>query len=116
MNQDESIASDEEVVVECELEASPEKVWRALTIPELVSNWIDPRHGDDGDPTFEMIDTLPGSRVRYAWRGGEHERESTVTFEIGPRPGGNTWFRLTHSPARPVRAANGNSPPRALAA
>ena len=46
----------------------------------------------------------------------EDERESTVTFEIGPRPGGNTWFRLTHSPARPVRAANGNSPPLALAA
>lgn len=116
MNPVEEQDTTDEIMVECDLNAPLEKVWRALTVPELVSAWIDPRHGGEGDRSYEMIDALPCSLVRYAWRGGEDEKESTVTFEIGPRPGGNTWFRLTHSTAKPVRAANGNSPPAALAA
>ncbi len=116
MSLDEDGETRDDVVVECELDAAPDKVWRAITVPELVSAWLDPRPGEATDQSYEMIDEEPCSRVRYAWRDAQDARESTVTFEIGPRPGGNTWFRLTHSPARPVRAANGNSPPLALAA
>ncbi len=106
----------DDIVVECELDAAPEKVWRALTVPEFVSAWLDPKLGDAKQQSYEMIDELPCSRVCYAWRDEQDGRESTVTFEIGPRPDGNTWFRLTHSPARPARAANCNSPALARAA
>ncbi len=30
-----------EVIVECALDATPEQVWRALTIPELAADWLD---------------------------------------------------------------------------
>jgi len=116
MSLDDEVETSDDIVVECELEAAPDKVWRALTVPEFVSAWLDPRPDEETDQSYEMIDALPCSRVRYAWRDGQDERETTVTFEIGPKQDGTTWFRLTHSPTRPARAANGNSPPLSLAA
>jgi uncharacterized protein YndB with AHSA1/START domain len=118
MNRADEQDTTDEVVVECELAAPPAKVWRAITVPELVSAWIDPRPGEKADEgqSYEMLDALPYSQVRYAWRDGEAGCESTVIFEISPQPDGHTWFRLTHRTAKPVRAANGNSPPVALAA
>lgn len=106
----------ENIVVECLLESSPEKVWRALTIPELAANWL----GEPGDgrmaPAYEILDAEPGSRVRYAWRDGDADMpETLVTFEISPAPGGNTHFRLTHT-ALPRAAANSNGAPMAQAA
>ncbi|ODT07659.1 MAG: polyketide cyclase [Mesorhizobium sp. SCN 65-20] len=106
------------VVVECELEAAPEKVWRALTVPELVSAWLDvPAHADrsaEPGPAYRIVEALPYSRVRYAWtdRNGS-EAESLVTFDLAAQPGGGTWFRLTHSFESSARtaAANSNSPP-----
>ena len=44
----ETDACQQEVVVECELDASPEKVWRALTVPELVAEWLQVPHEADG--------------------------------------------------------------------
>ena len=32
----------EDIVVECTLDAPPEKVWRALTEPDLVAAWLLP--------------------------------------------------------------------------
>ena len=116
MSLDDDRETRDDIVVECELEASPDKVWRALTVPEFVSAWLDPRPGEANDQSYEMIDLLPCTRVRYAWRDGQDDGGTVVTFEIGPGPGGNTWFRLTHSPTRDACAANGNAPPVALAA
>ncbi|WP_295813540.1 SRPBCC domain-containing protein [uncultured Nitratireductor sp.] len=108
----------ENIVLEYVLDSSPEKVWRALTIPELAASWL----GECGDgktgPAYEMLDTEPYSRVRYAWRDDETNAPDTlVTFEIGPMPDGNTWFRLTHSAGTvPPAAANSNGVPMARAA
>jgi uncharacterized protein YndB with AHSA1/START domain len=32
----------ESIVVECDLPEPPEKVWRALTVPELLAAWLMP--------------------------------------------------------------------------
>ena len=116
---------DDAIVVECELEAEPEKVWRALTVPELVSAWLDVPAADKvaadtTGPAYRIVEALPFSRVRYAWNDASaSEPETFVTFDLEAQPGGGTWFRLTHS-AEPVRTvtapANSNSPPLMRAA
>lgn len=103
-----------EVVVECELEATPEKVWRALTVPELAAEWIAPERVSDGEtaPSYEMLDALPFTTVRYAWRDEESsEPDTLLTIELSPQPNGHTWFRLIHSAVQaPTTAANSNAP------
>ncbi|MEO5322684.1 SRPBCC domain-containing protein [Mesorhizobium sp. CC13] len=109
------------IVVECELEAEPEKVWRALTVPELVSAWLDVPAADDvaadtTGPVYRIVEALPFSRVRYAWNDDSAgEPDGFVTFDLAAQPGGGTWLRLTHSAEigrRPAgAAANSNSPP-----
>lgn len=110
----------EEVMVECELDAAPEKVWRALTVPELVGEWLGERTElPTGELTYELIDAEPFTRVRYAWHDPETEpAESLVTFEISPRDQ-KTFFRIIHSISNTAgipQAANSNGPPRAMAA
>lgn len=110
---------DDAIVVECELEAEPEKVWRALTVPELVSAWLDVPVADEvaadmAGPAYRIVEALPFSRVRYAWNDATtSEPETFVTFDLEAQPGGGTWFRLTHSAEsgrRIAGAANSNSP------
>jgi uncharacterized protein YndB with AHSA1/START domain len=124
MSADTTEVRDEEVVVECDLDAAPEKVWRALTVPELVEQWLGVVPGgtdEGGDPSYEIVEAEPFSRLRYAWRDPATTEPATiVTFDLAPLPGGRTAFRLTHGIAAtarvPVAAANSNSPPLALAA
>ncbi|WP_048648748.1 SRPBCC family protein [Nitratireductor soli] len=108
----------ETIVVECVLEAPLEKVWRALTVPELAAAWLDAPGGDAPDASYEVLDALPFSRVRYAWHdAGANEPDTLVTVELSPQPDGGTWFRLTHSAEKvPRPAANFNGPPLARAA
>ena len=114
------IETAEEVVVECELDGPPEKVWRALTVPELFGEWLDIPKAADA-PSYEIVEALPFSRVRYAWNDPTvSEQDSFVTFELAPLPGGRTRFRLTHGveafARAPLAAANSNGPSLALAA
>ncbi|WP_349367056.1 MAG: SRPBCC domain-containing protein [Nitratireductor rhodophyticola] len=110
--------TNENIVLECLLESPPEKVWRALTVPELAAGWLGEPGDGGGEPAYEILDTEPCSRVRYTWRDEETDVPDTlVTFEISPAPDGNTWFRLTHSHcAMPRLAANSNGAPTARAA
>lgn len=132
-----TIGEDGEVVVECGLDAPAERVWRALTVPELAADWLGAVPAADnsandgaadrtseanrpaGPPaTFEIVDARPFSRLTYRWRDRtlDGPSESFVTVEISPRGPRNTWFRLTHRPPRMwLEAANGNTP-MALAA
>ena len=110
--------TNENIVLEYVLESSPEKVWRALTIPELAANWLGEPGDGETSPAYEMVDEEPCSRVRYAWRDQNTDGPDTlVTFEISPAPGGHTHFRLTHSASTlPRMAANANGVPMARAA
>ena len=40
------IRTDDAIITECDLDEKPEKVWRALTEPDLVQSWLLP---DDVD-------------------------------------------------------------------
>ncbi len=114
MTSETNSSEDGEVVVECGLDASPEKVWRALTVPELAADWLGAMHESapvSGEAaTFEIVDSVPFTRLVYRWtdRSEPSPAESTVTVEIKPHGTDASWFRLTHRPPACFAAANGN--------
>lgn len=101
----------DELVFECALDAPPEKVWRALTIPEYLARWLKPRQ----DLDLAIVTAEENKSLTYRWReagqGATGDAEdSLVTFELTPTDDGRTWFRLTHAPMALPVAANSNSP------
>jgi uncharacterized protein YndB with AHSA1/START domain len=95
------------VVVECDLPEPPEKVWRALTEPELVAEWLT-SNDDDADERAPIecavIEAKPNRLVRYSWRdvgqpGSEDEGglDSIVTFELARTAAGGTHLRIIHT-------------------
>ena len=124
------------VVVECTLPDAPEKVWRALTTPELLGAWLlptdlhpeegcrfsfDDAPGERGGVECEVLDVEPERLIRYSWRDGAARRnglDSTVSFELTRTADGGTYLRVAHEArvavpvGRPkaVAAANSNRP------
>lgn len=76
------------VVTECDLPDAPKKVWKALTVPELLAAWLP----DAVD--YEVLASEPDRLLRYRWRG--HEFDSVVTFELTPTSTGGTRLRVDH--------------------
>jgi uncharacterized protein YndB with AHSA1/START domain len=116
---DDGATSDADIVLEYELDAPPEKVWRAVTVPGLRERWL-PGPGLGAPETLAVAD---GQGVRYRMRDDEPPFvESVVTFEMRPNGIGGTRFRIVHErsggPAarRLPPAANGNAPNLSLAA
>ena len=118
----------DDLVFECELDASPAKVWRALTIPGYVAAWLAPMKlethaeglrfdgkagGLAGKVDCTVLAFEPPHRLRYAWRedDGSSTLDSVVTFELDPIDDGGTHLRITHGDfvLKPV-AANLNEP------
>ena len=124
--------SSDSLVFECDFEEPPEKVWRALTEPELLEAWL---KADDSptqsagdrvtqsalapDPVertpsvaYEIVAAEPHHLLRYRWRerntgsGPPDGRvvDSIVTVELIPDRGGGTHLRLTHGEFRIVSA------------
>jgi uncharacterized protein YndB with AHSA1/START domain len=99
------------LVFECALDAPPEKVWRALTIPQYLERWLKP----EGALDLSVLSAEENRSLSYRWHeegqgcapAGE---DSVVTFELSPTDDGGTWFRLTHAPLTIPAAANSNSP------
>lgn len=89
-----------ELVFETDLEAPPDKVWRALTVPEYLERWL--QKPDEAKLTL----VASKDRAELTYRLSEPDNESLVTFEIEGNGSGGTFFRLTHAPA----AANSNEP------
>ncbi|WP_193335373.1 SRPBCC domain-containing protein [Devosia beringensis] len=100
---------DSAVVFECSLDAPPEKVWRALSIPAYLERWLRP--GDDVE--LAVMAAQENRSLTYHWREagqgttGDTE-DSVVTFELTPTAEGGTWFKLTHAPMAVPVAANSN--------
>ncbi|MEJ8574566.1 SRPBCC domain-containing protein [Microbaculum marinum] len=68
----------DELVFESDLDAPPEKVWRAVTTPELRERWLT---GTRTDP--EPISTTPGEEVAFRLRDDAPPYlESTVVFQL----------------------------------
>ncbi|SFO76658.1 Uncharacterized conserved protein YndB, AHSA1/START domain [Mesorhizobium sp. NFR06] len=107
---------------ECELPDPPEKVWRALTEPELLAAWMMPNDmkpepgkrfafaGPDAPIACEVLEAEPGEQLRYSWRElpstDDQDRfpavDSIVTFTLARTPSGGTRLRIVHDGFAPV--------------
>ena len=100
------------IAFECDLPEPVEKVWRALTTPEIVSEWLMPTDlkAEPGaqfsleEPGAEPIEceviSIEHERsIRLGWRDAEARRQnlsSTVLFEIAETQTGGTHLRIVH--------------------
>lgn len=93
-------AADEIVTLEFDLADRPEKVWRALSEPEIVARWIAPDAeagpASGETPRHAFLDAESGRRVSYRWRD-EGAPDGIVTFSIAPAPSGGTRLTVVHS-------------------
>jgi uncharacterized protein YndB with AHSA1/START domain len=86
-------AEEEEVALDYDLDAPPEKVWRAIAIGDYRDRWLPREDLAEAEPIF----AVPGEEIQYRIR--EHHPpfvESTVTFRIEPGTDGGTRFRIIH--------------------
>lgn len=86
------------VVVERELPFPPERVWRALTQPGLIAEWLMENEfapvvghrfdlrADWGSIACEVRAVEPETRLSYSWDAGE--LRSLVTWSLAPTEGG----------------------------
>jgi uncharacterized protein YndB with AHSA1/START domain len=127
-------AESRSIAFEYELDEPIEKVWRALTTPEIVAEWLLPNDleteegarftfSDAAEPIeCEVISIEEQRSIRFAWRDEQARRDgldSTVTFEVEGTTTGGTHLRIVHEvhyAAQPVSlpvtaclAANDNS-------
>ena len=108
-----------DLVLDYDLDAPPQKVWRAVSIPELREAWLP---GSDL-ASEKPVATEPGRDISYAIRENDPPfLESTVTFQVRSNRDGGTNLRVIHRlvgarlAQRPPPAANSNSPPLMRAA
>ena len=113
------------VVVEREFPHPPEKLWRALTQPHLIAEWLmrndfapaaGHRFNLSGDwggvLDCEVLEVRPVEALSYSWNLIHADPalglRSTVTFSLVPTPGG-TRLRMEQSGFRPdqKRASGG---------
>lgn len=105
-------ARTKDLVQDYDLDAPPEKVWRAISIPALRDSWLPKGDLADAAP----ISSKPGEEVRYRMRDDEPPfLESIVTFQLSPNAVGGTRLRIIHGldvaqlMLRTPRAANSNA-------
>ena len=94
------------VVVEREVPFPPEKIWRALTQPHLIEEWLMKNDfapvvghrfslsGDWGAASCEVLEIEPQKTLSYTWNA--MGLESVVTFTLTQTPGG-THLRMDQS-------------------
>ena len=104
------------LVYECALDAPPETVWRALTIPEYLERWLTPDKAGAERIDLAVVTSEENRSLTYRWREAGQgaiagAEDSMVTFELTPTVDGGTWFRLTHAPTAVPVAANSNIGP-----
>ena len=107
------------IEVDYDLPQAPEKVWRALTDPELLGRWlmkndIKPVVGHkfnfhatpipghwDGRVDCEVLAVEPLKLLRYSWKGGGNEPASrldtVVTWTLERTAQGGTLLHLSHA-------------------
>jgi uncharacterized protein YndB with AHSA1/START domain len=91
------------VIVEREFAHSPEKLWRALTQPHLIEEWLMKNdfapaighkfqlRGDWGHADCKVLEIEPNKKLSYTWDA--MGMESVVTFTLAPA-GGGTHLRV----------------------
>jgi uncharacterized protein YndB with AHSA1/START domain len=108
------------VVVEREVPYPPEKIWRALTQPHLIAEWLmkndfkpvvghsfnlraDPQPNWNGVIDCRVLAIEPNKTLSYTW--GSLGLESVVTWTLTATSTG-THLRMEHSGFRPDQPQN----------
>jgi uncharacterized protein YndB with AHSA1/START domain len=103
------------VVVERDIAFPPEKIWRALTQPHLIEEWLmkndfmpvlDHRfklRADWGVVDCQVLAVEPNKTLSYTWVA--FGLESVVTWTLAPTSTG-TRLRMEHSGFRPDKPQN----------
>jgi len=98
------------VVVEREIPYPPEKIWRALTQPHLIEEWLMKNdfkpvvghrfdlRADWGTVDCRVLAVEPNKTLSYTWEA--HGLESVVTWTLTPSSTG-THLRIDQSGFRP---------------
>jgi uncharacterized protein YndB with AHSA1/START domain len=107
------------VVVERQVPHPPDKIWRALTQPHLIEEWLmktdfkpvkgqrftlsrQPRPDVNVVVACEVLDIDPNRSLSYSWEA--FGLESIVTFTLQPTPSG-TIIRMEQTGFRPDQDA-----------
>jgi uncharacterized protein YndB with AHSA1/START domain len=108
----------ESLAFEFDLHHSPEKVWRALTDPALLAEWLlpavglklepgaafmfktQPYPGWDGTVNCQLLEIDAHRKLSYTWVVGDMEIDTVVTFTLTPTPSG-TRLSLVQSGFKP---------------
>ncbi len=112
----------QDIVVDRVFAHAPEKVWKALTTPELIARWIQmkptgfapavgtrftfqtsPAGEWDGVVRCQVLEAIPNERLVYSWKSGHQGNvgygsalDTKVTFTLA-RVAEGTRVRLVHS-------------------
>jgi len=111
----------ESLAFEFDLQHAPEKVWRALTDPALLAEWLlpvidfklepgaaftfktQPVGGWDGSVHCRMLELAAQRKLSYGWVVGD--MDTVVTFTLTPTASG-TRLSLVHSGFKPDQKQN----------
>lgn len=117
----------ESIAFEFDLHHAPDKVWRALTDPALLAEWLlptvgmelepgsaftfkaQPQPGWDGIVDCRFLEIEAGKKLSYTWVVGDPESEffldTVVTFTLTPTASG-TRLSLVQSGFKPDQKRN----------
>ena len=113
----------ESLSFEFDLHHSPEKVWRALTDPALLAEWLlpvvdlelepgaafvfktQPYPGWDGTVHCRLLEIEAQRKLSYTWVVGEMALDTVVTFTLTPTNSG-TRLSLVQSGVKPDQKKN----------
>lgn len=111
------------ITFEFELQHPPEKVWRALTDPALLTEWLLPVTGFklepatpftfktqafpgwDGTVNCRVLEVEPLRKLSYSWVVGDMTLNTVVTFTLTPTASG-TRMVLVQSGFKPEQKQN----------
>ena len=113
----------ESISFEFDLRHPPEKVWRALTDPALLTRWLlpvidfelepgaafafktQPQAGWDGTVNCRILEIEAQRKLSYTWVVGDDWLDTVVTFTLTPTASG-TRLSLVQSGFRPDQKQN----------
>lgn len=111
------------VAFELDLAHPPEKIWRALTDPALLTEWLlpvvemklepgsaftfktQPYPPWDGTVNCRILEVEPLAKISYAWVVGDMALDTVVTFTLARTPSG-TRLSLVQSGFKPEQKQN----------
>lgn len=121
---DKTVSSQTDTITfEFDLKHAPEKVWRALTTPELLAQWLlptigfkletgadftlksQPYPGWDGIVNCKVLEIEANKKLRYSWVVGGMGLDTVVTFTLAPTESG-TRLSMVQSGFKPEQKQN----------